>query len=50
MTTPILGEIRHERIWRVATEHIAELIRQLEPLVPPPPEEPDTGGRLPSTS
>lgn len=32
------GEIRHERIWRVATVHIPELIRQLEPLVPPPPE------------
>lgn len=31
------GEIRHERIWRVATVHIPELIRQLEPLVPPPP-------------
>ncbi|MGA2035064.1 MAG: HepT-like ribonuclease domain-containing protein [Thermoguttaceae bacterium] len=33
------GEIRHERIWRVATVHIPELIRQLEPLVPPPPDK-----------
>lgn len=33
------GEIRHERIWRVATVHIPELIRQLEPLVPPAPSE-----------
>ncbi len=33
------GEIKHERIWRVATVHIPELIRQLDPLVPPPPDE-----------
>jgi uncharacterized protein with HEPN domain len=33
------GEIRHERIWRVATVDIPELIRQLEPLVSPPPED-----------
>ncbi len=32
------GEIRHERIWYVATIHIPALIRQLEPLLPPPPE------------
>jgi len=25
------------KIWRVATEHITALIKQLEPLVPPPP-------------
>ncbi|MDP1796172.1 MAG: DUF86 domain-containing protein [Planctomycetaceae bacterium] len=31
------GEINHERIWRVATVHIPELIEQLEPLVPTPP-------------
>jgi len=31
------GEIKHDRIWRVATVHIPELIRQLEPLVPPQP-------------
>jgi len=34
------GEIKHERIWRVAMVHIPELVRQLEPLVPPPPSEP----------
>ncbi len=33
------GEIRHERIWRVATMNIPELIQQLEPLVPSPPDE-----------
>ena len=33
------GEIRHERIWYVATIHIPALIQQLEPLVPPPPPE-----------
>jgi uncharacterized protein with HEPN domain len=32
------GEIRHELIWKVATVHIPELIRHLEPLIPPPPE------------
>jgi uncharacterized protein with HEPN domain len=37
------GEIRHERLWRVAKVHIPELIRQLEPLVPPPPERPIVG-------
>lgn len=30
------GEIKHDRIWRVATIHIPELIIQLEPLVPTP--------------
>jgi uncharacterized protein with HEPN domain len=28
------GEIKHDRIWRVATVHIPELIQQLTPLVP----------------
>ena len=32
------GEIKHELIWRVASIHIPELIKQLEPLVPDPPE------------
>jgi uncharacterized protein with HEPN domain len=32
------GEIRHDRIWRVATIHVPELIAQLKPLVPPQPE------------
>lgn len=31
------GEVKHESIWRVATIHIPDLIKQLEPLVPPPP-------------
>ena len=35
------GEIKHDRIWRVATVHIPELIGQLEPLIPPPPASPD---------
>jgi uncharacterized protein with HEPN domain len=28
------GEIKHDRIWRVAEKHIPELIALLEPLVP----------------
>ncbi len=32
------GEIRHERIWAVATIHIPELILTLSPLVPVEPE------------
>ena len=31
------GEIRNERIWRVAMIDVPELIKQLEPLVPEPP-------------
>jgi uncharacterized protein with HEPN domain len=34
------GEIKMELIWKVATLHIPVLIGNLEPLVPPPPEEP----------
>lgn len=34
------GEIKHDRIWRVATTHVPELIELLEPLVPAPPDEP----------
>ena len=33
------GEILVERIWRVATEKIPELIKAIEPLVPTPPQE-----------
>jgi len=33
------GEIRHDRIWRVAETHVPELIALLEPLVPAPPQE-----------
>jgi uncharacterized protein with HEPN domain len=32
------GEIKHDRVWRVATVHIPNLIGQLEPLVPNPPQ------------
>jgi len=32
------GEIKQERIWRVATEHVPALIAKLEPLVPPTTE------------
>ena len=31
------GEIKHDRIWRVADVHIPELILLLAPLVPEPP-------------
>jgi uncharacterized protein with HEPN domain len=31
------GEIKHERIWVVATVHISDLILKLEQLVPTPP-------------
>lgn len=31
------GEIKHDRIWRVAEIHVPELIGMLEPLVPTPP-------------
>lgn len=34
------GEIKHEKIWHVATVRVPELIRLLEPLVPPPPSDP----------
>jgi uncharacterized protein with HEPN domain len=36
------GEIKHERIWVVATAHVPALIAQLEPLVPPPPPPPES--------
>jgi len=31
------GELKHDLLWKVATEDIPELVQQLEPLVPPPP-------------
>jgi uncharacterized protein with HEPN domain len=31
------GEVRQEKLWRVATVRIPELIEQLEKLLPPPP-------------
>ncbi len=33
------GEVKHERIWLVATVHISELIKLLKPLIPEPPEQ-----------
>lgn len=33
------GEIKHDRIWRVAETHVPELILLLEPLVPSPPAD-----------
>lgn len=33
------GGIDHEKVWRVATEHVVSLIAVLEPLVPQPPLE-----------
>ena len=33
------GEIKQDRIWRVASSHIPNLIVQLEPLIPPLPPE-----------
>ena len=32
------GEIKHEKIWFVATEQLPALIEALEPLVPPGPD------------
>ncbi|MCY2950876.1 MAG: DUF86 domain-containing protein [Planctomycetota bacterium] len=34
------GEIREDRIWRVATVHVPELIPKLESLLPNPPSVP----------
>ncbi len=31
------GEIDDERVWRVAKNHIPELVNLLKPLVPPTP-------------
>jgi uncharacterized protein with HEPN domain len=33
------GEIKHDRLWRVADEHVPALIALLEPLAPVPPTE-----------
>lgn len=35
------GEIKHDRVWMVATIHVPVLIEQLLPLVPPPPQSVD---------
>jgi len=29
------GDVKNERIWQVATVHVPELIRKLDPLIPP---------------
>jgi len=34
------GEVRQERIFRIVQNDVPALIRVLEPLVPPPPEDP----------
>ena len=31
------GDVDHEKMWRVATVHIPDLIARLEPLIPPLP-------------
>ena len=33
------GKIQHDRIWRVATMHISDLITQLTSLIPSPPPD-----------
>lgn len=33
------GRIEHDRIWRIVTVHIPELIEKLQPLLPEPPNE-----------
>lgn len=38
------GEIKHERIWRVATVHVPELIKQLAALLPELPPGSDADG------
>jgi len=34
------GWIDYDKIWRVATIHVPALVRQLEPIVPDPPDDP----------
>ena len=41
------GEIKHDRVWRVAVDHIPALIALLEPLLPAVPEE---NARVPDTN
>ena len=33
------GEVVVERVWRVAAERLPELLRQIEPLIPPAPPD-----------
>jgi uncharacterized protein with HEPN domain len=37
------GEIKHDRLWRVAVEHVPALITLLQPLVPLPPQAAHSG-------
>ena len=34
-------DLQDNLIWTVATQHAADLIRLLEPLIPPPPDSPE---------
>jgi len=34
------GEIKHEKLWLVATQLVPELVRRIEPFLPPVPPEP----------
>jgi uncharacterized protein with HEPN domain len=36
------GEIKHEKLWLVATQLVPELVRLLERLLPPTPPEPNS--------
>lgn len=36
------GGIHDDKIWRVATVHVPQLIRLIEPLIPPPPPDPSS--------
>ncbi|MFB3881752.1 MAG: DUF86 domain-containing protein [Armatimonadota bacterium] len=35
------GEIRQGQMWLLVSDHIPKLVTQLEPLLPPPPPEPE---------
>jgi uncharacterized protein with HEPN domain len=35
------GDVDYDILWRIATDHIKELIGQIEPLVPPIPPDPE---------
>ena len=33
------GEIEHELVWEIVSDHLPALIAQIEPLLPPPPKD-----------
>ena len=33
------GEIKHEMVFQIVSDRLSELVKALEPLVPPPPKE-----------